>query len=93
MAEVTAWCVGGPLDGRQVTVRTSDTFLAADKALNRAWIYQRQPDGTFRVATDHDNTLNYPDGPTTGERTLDWDRLWDAGENSIIPIIAVESPS
>jgi hypothetical protein len=73
-ADLTGWCVGGPLDGRQVTVRSAP-FLAADKAAGTAWIYKRQPDGRFAVCTDHDDSLNYPHGPQTGERAIDWDRL------------------
>lgn len=49
--------------------------MAADKAAGRAWIYRRQLDGIFQVSIDHDDSLNYPHGATTGERTLDWDRL------------------
>lgn len=90
---VTGYCAGGPLDGRRVTVRSTSRFLAADQAAGKAWAYERRPDGSFIVCTDHDNTLIYPQGPTTGERTLDPARLWDAGENSNLPIIAVESPS
>jgi hypothetical protein len=70
----TGVCTGGPLDGIQVTVR-SDPFLAADKAEGKAWVYRRQGDGSFAVDTNHDDSLNYPQGPTTGERAIDWDRL------------------
>lgn len=88
----TGRCVGGPLDGRQVTVR-SDRFLAADKAAGKAWIYQQRPDGTYEVSTDHDDSLNYPDGPTTGERSLDAARAWQAGVDSALDIIAVDGGS
>lgn len=71
----TGVCEGGPLDGIQVTVRSSGGFLAAHKAGAKAWIYKRQPDGTFAVSTDHDDSLNYPQGAETGERSLDWERL------------------
>lgn len=73
-ADLTGWCVGGPLDGRHVTVG-SDPFLAADKAAGTAWVYKRRPDGTFAVDTDHDDSLNYPHGPQTGERSIDWERM------------------
>lgn len=85
---LTSWCVGGPLDGQQVTVR-SDPFLAADKAASKAWVYRSQGDGTFAVSSEHDNSLNYPDGPSTGERTLDEFRLWTAGHQAALDIIAV----
>jgi hypothetical protein len=84
-------CTGGPLHGRKVTVRSADGFLAADKAAGRAWIYKRQPDGSFTVCTDHDDSLVHPDGPQTGERELDTARVWQAGTDSTLDILAVES--
>lgn len=91
MADITVRCVGGPLDGKAVPVRATDGFLAADKANGRAYLYRRTAPERYEVCTDHDNSLVYPDGPTTGERRLEPDRLWAAGEASAIPIIAVES--
>ena len=85
----TAWCKGGPLDGQQVTVRSYDGFLAAAKAKNRAWIYTRQPNDVYEVVTAHDNSLNYPQGATTGERTFDEARAWAAGVNSTFDVVAV----
>lgn len=75
MAEpVTGRCVGGPLDGRRVTVTSPDGFIATDRGRGLAWIYKR--DGRlFRLCTDHDDTLIYPQGATTGERRIDWGRL------------------
>lgn len=73
-ADLTGVCVGGPLDGIQVTVR-SDPFLAADKAEGKVWVYRKRADETFAVDTNHDDSLIYPQGPTTGERVIDWDRL------------------
>lgn len=87
---VIGWCVGGPLDGRQVTVRSAP-FMAADKVAGKAWIYQQAADGTFEVRTDHDDSLIYPDGPRTGERGFDEQRAWDAGAATKMPIIAVDS--
>jgi hypothetical protein len=84
-------CVGGPLDGTEVALRTGNTFLAADKAAGKAWVYRQQDDGTFVVVVDHDNTLNYPHGATTGERSLDAERVREAGEQSLLPIIAVSA--
>lgn len=84
-------CVGGPLDGRTVRVRTGDRFLAADRAAGKGWLYQRQTADTFAVCTDHDDSLIYPAGAITGERALDRDRLWLAGETSTLEIIAVDS--
>ena len=86
---VSGRCVGGPLDGQQVTVR-SEPFLAADKAAAKAWIYKGQPDDTFTVCTDHDDSLDYPHGAATGQRSIDWDRLWAAGEQSAIDVVAVD---
>lgn len=70
----TGVCMGGPLDGVQVSVR-SNAFLAADKAARKGWVYRRQPDGSFAVDTNHDDSLVYPQGTSTGERAIDWDRL------------------
>lgn len=86
-ADLTGVCVGGPLDGIQVTVR-SDPFLAADKAEGKAWVYRRA-NGSWTVDTNHDDSLIYPQGPQTGERMLDAARLWQAGEDSVLDIIAV----
>jgi hypothetical protein len=80
-------CAGGPLDGQTIVVRT-DPFLAANREAGLAWLYRREG-STARVVTDHDNSLIYPDGPTTGVRALDAVRLWQAGENSVLHIIAV----
>lgn len=75
MAEpITGRCVGGPLDGRQVTVTSPDGFLATDRAAGKAWVYTRHGD-RFELCVDHDNSLIYPPGPETGERRIDWDRL------------------
>lgn len=89
----TGTCSGGPLDGRDVTVRSAAGFLAADRPAGRAWMYARQPDGTFAVCTDHDDSLVYPQGAQTGERRLDDSRLWQAGEDSEVDIIAVDGGS
>jgi hypothetical protein len=82
-------CVSGPLDGQRVTVDCEHGFLAADKQAGLAWRYKPSADGTWQVDTNHDNSLIYPQGPTTGERRLDLARLWAAGEQSTIPILAV----
>ncbi len=82
-------CVGGPLDGTEVAVRTWAGFLATDRAARKAWMYVQQPDGTFTPCTDHDDSLDYPQGAATGERVLDADRLWAAGVASSIDIIPV----
>jgi hypothetical protein len=84
----TGLCVGGPLDGREVTVRTPGGFLAVDKVAGRAWRYLPEAQ-EFRVSTDHDDSLIYPQGATTGERQLDPTRVWQAGEESALDIIAV----
>jgi hypothetical protein len=85
----TVRCKGGPLDGQQVTVRSYDGFLAADKANNKSWVYTRQPDDVFEVCVAHDDSLSYPDGLTTGERTLDEGRAWAAGLNSTLDVLAI----
>lgn len=84
-------CVGGPLDGRSMISRTPEGFLAVDKANNRAWLYERQGN-VWAVNTDHDDSLSYPDGPQTGERTLDWDRVpvVDGAGLQVVPITDVE---
>lgn len=87
---VSALCVGGPLDGKRVPAR-SDSFLAADRVAGKAWLYTRQPDGSFSVCPDHDPSLTYPQGTENGERNLDLARLWKAGEQSALDIIAIES--
>lgn len=88
--QFTGLCIGGPLDGREVTVRTPGGFLAVDKAAGKAWKYVAGAQ-EFRVSTDHDDSLIYPQGATTGERALDHDRVWQAGRDSVLDIIAVES--
>jgi hypothetical protein len=81
-------CQGGPLDGQQVSVRSAG-FLAVDRQAGKAWRYQ--PDSTgFVVCTDHDDSLIYPQGTTTGERAYDPDRAWQAGEAMDLDIIAVD---
>ena len=84
-------CRGGPLDGRRLAVDCPAGFLAADKPAGKAWRYQPGPDGTWQLDTSHDDSLIYPHGPTTGERRLDPGRVWEAGEQSKIPIIAAAS--
>lgn len=86
----TTRCAGGPLDGEQVSVRSSSRFLAVDRAAGKAWMYVADGD-TFRISTDHDDSLIYPQGTTTGERALDTDRAWQAGLNSELDIIAVDA--
>lgn len=86
----TGMCVGGPLDGTEVPIRTADGFLAADRAAGKAWIYKRQADGAFAVCTDHDDTLVYPHGTTTGERVLNEARSWQAGLEMMLDVIAVD---
>lgn len=84
-------CVGGPLDGQDVAVRSGDGFLATDRARGRAWVYAHQGDGRFTVCLDHDDSLVYPRGAETGERRLDEQRLWQAGESSALDIVAVDA--
>lgn len=81
-------CTGGPLDGREVAVRTPGGFLAVDRAAGKSWVY-RPSDGGWAVCTDHDDSLAYPDGTRTGERVFDEARAWHAAESSSIDIIAV----
>jgi hypothetical protein len=89
----TGVCAGGPLDGREVTVRSADGFLAADKAAAIAWIYRRQPDGSFAINTDHDDSMIYPYGPATGLRQLQPDRAARAAAVGQLDVIAVEGAS
>lgn len=92
MAEVyTGVCVGGPLDKQQVTVRTPDGFLAADKAAGTAWVYKRGTDGRFTVCTDHDDSMLYPYGPSTGVRALQRERAAAAAAVSALDVIAVDT--
>ena len=94
MADVTTGrCVGGPLDGTDVTVRTPDGFLAADKQAGKAWMYKRQADGRFVVCTDHDDSLIYPEGQTTGVRRLDEARAVDAALGEHLDVIAIPGGS
>ncbi len=81
-------CVGGPLDGHRIPERNSDGFLAADRTRGEAWLYKRLGE-RFVVCTDHDNSLIYPDGPTSGRRTFDPDRAWQAGEGTELDVIAI----
>ena len=85
----TAVCRGGPLHSREITARSSG-FLAVDRAAGKAWKYQ-QDGGVFVVNTDHDDSLIYPQGATTGERSFDPDRAWQAGVNSALDVIAVDA--
>ncbi len=83
-------CVGGPLDGRSMISRTSDGFLAVDAVGNRAWLYERQGN-VGSVVTDHDDSLVYPVGTETGERTLDWDRVPVVADSpQVIPVVEAE---
>lgn len=84
---LTGRCVGGPLDGQTITVRAADGFLAADKLNNRAWLYKRRADGSFAVCLDHDDALLLPDGLTTGERRLDWQRMPLTGDP--LPVVSL----
>lgn len=84
MAEqITGTCRGGPLDGHTITV-PGPKFVAADKAANKAWLYQST--GTrFLICTDHDSALIYPEGPVSGERHLDWNRL----DTTDLPVVSL----
>ena len=62
-----------------------------DKAAGLAWMYARRPDGRFGVCTEHDDSLIYPEGMQTGVRRLDEARVWDAGVESKLDIVAVDS--
>lgn len=75
----------GPLGGTTVPLDLP-RFLAADKTLGLAWIYELHADG-YRVNTDPDNSLVLPAGMVTGERRLDWNRLDQRPAN--FPVIAV----
>jgi hypothetical protein len=71
----TRICRGGPLDGQTITVDCPTGFLAADKREGLAWRYKASPDGVWLLDTGHDDSLVYPEGPTTGLRRIDWERL------------------
>ena len=86
---VTGRCEGGPLDGADVTVRSADGFLAVDKAAGLAWMYTRQGDGSFAVCLDHDDSLIYPQGMTSGVRHLDMERAVAAAADSKLDVVAV----
>lgn len=86
----TGRCHGGPLDWREVTVRTPDGFLAVDRAARKAWLYRRRGTG-FVPCTDHDASLLYPGGADTGERRFDETRAWQAGEQTQLDIISVDT--
>ncbi len=83
----TGRCTGGPLDGHEIAVRT-EAFLAVDRERGLAWLYQQVGD-RFEVSADHDDSLIYPQGATTGERRLDLNRAWQAGLESASDGIAV----
>jgi hypothetical protein len=83
-------CTGGPLDGTEVSLRTPGGFLAVDRAAGKAWMYRSTGTG-FKICTDHDDSLVYPGGLKTGERSFDESRAWQAGEESELDIIAVDS--
>lgn len=80
-------CVGGPLDGQQVAVDCPDGFLAADKRAGLAWRYKPGAGDIWIVDCTHDDSLIYPQGPITGERRVDWDRLPLAADP--MPVIPV----
>lgn len=83
-------CVGGPLDGRPVTVRTPHGFLARDENAERVWLYRRTGN-VFRLCLDHDSSVVYPQGATTGERALDWDRMpLTTGDLDVVSVGATE---
>lgn len=85
----TGLCVGGPLNGQEVTVRTPDGFLAADATREHAWVYRLRDDGTFAVCLQHDDSTIYPYGASSGLRSLDRDRVLDAGLGEDIDVISV----
>lgn len=90
MSEVyTGLCVGGPLNGTEVTVRTPDGFLAADRDNEHAWIYKRTEDGTFTVCLQHDDSTIYPYGAESGLRTLDPRRAVAAALGDELDVLAV----
>lgn len=92
MAEVyTGVCVGGPLDTQSITVRSPAGFLAADKVNGAAWIYKRGTDGRFTVCTDHDDSLAYPYGPSTGVRALQPERAAAAAARGDLDVVAVRA--
>lgn len=80
-------CVGGPLDGRALTIRSDEGFLAVDKPAGKAWRYTINMDGPrFELCREPDPSLVDQD---TGERRFDPDRAWDAGLQSKLDIVAV----
>jgi hypothetical protein len=74
MAKYARLCIGGPLDGNYATVTSADGFIATNRGEGKAWIYKADGD-RWRLCRDHDDSLVYPAGPSTGERRIDWDRL------------------
>jgi hypothetical protein len=48
----TGRCIGGPLDGREVSVRYPIGFLAVDRVAGLAWLYRLDADGAFRLVED-----------------------------------------
>ncbi|MET0698594.1 MAG: hypothetical protein ABWY93_02920 [Mycobacterium sp.] len=85
----TGLCVGGPLNGQEVTVRTPDGFLAADRSREHAWLYKRNDDGVFAVCLRHDDSTIYPYGASSGLRTLDPDRAVGTVLGGGLDVIAV----
>ncbi len=74
---------GGPLAGKTLSLpETALGVLAADRASNACWVYQRDTDGVMRVVTDPDPSLV----DETGERLLDWARLEKFDR---IPVVSV----
>jgi hypothetical protein len=87
----TGTCIGGPLDNHAVVIRNPDGFLAADKTAGTAWLYKRGDDGNYHVCTDHDDSLIYPQGASTGLRNLQLDRATEAAALGQVDVIAVQS--
>jgi hypothetical protein len=63
-------CRGGPWHGRHGESRYPQGFLLIDKPRRRVWLYDRMPDGSFRVRSQSPAPL-LDDGPDNRRRAAE----------------------
>ncbi len=81
-------CMGGPLAGLTISIRSDDGFVAVDKPAGACWLYRTDRDnGRFVLCVEQDALLLDEDGT----RALDLDRLGGAGAEGLDVIALPEA--
>lgn len=78
-------CVGGPLAGLTMTIRSEIGFVAVDRPGSAAWVYYADAAGRFVLTTEDDPSRIEDDGT----RALDLDRVAAAGAEKGLDVIAL----